>query len=96
MKREDAIRRIRELKEQLDRFDVARLRLFGSVSRDEAIEASDLDLIVEFNGPSRYDNYFGVLFLLEDELRVRVDLAEPDTLHPDIRDEVMREALLVA
>ncbi|CAN5538683.1 nucleotidyltransferase [soil metagenome] len=80
----------------MDQFGVRKLSLFGSVARNEAHDASDLDLLVEFDDSSTLDGYFGVLFLIEDELGVNVDLAEPSTLHPLIRDQVLREAVTVA
>ncbi len=95
MKRDEAIQRLRTLRPQLDRLGVRSLHLFGSVARD-ARDASDLDLIVEFDGPSTVERYFGTLFLIEDELGVRVDLAQPNTLHPLIREGVLREAVPVA
>jgi hypothetical protein len=94
--REEALSRISELKPELERFDVKSLSLFGSVARNEAVDQSDLDLIVEFNGDSRYDNYFGLLFFLEDRLGVQVDLAEPETLHRLIRERVLEEAVRAA
>ena len=75
---------------------VESLSIFGSVSRDAAADSSDLDLIVELRPPRGFHQYFDVLFLIEDSLGVHVDLAQPDTLHPMIRERVLREALKVA
>lgn len=75
---------------------VSSLSVFGSFARGEPTESCDLDVLVEFDGPTTSDKYFGVLFLLEDTFHRRVDLAEPDTLHPLIRDRVISEAVRVA
>lgn len=72
------------------------MSLFGSVLRDEATDASDLDLVAEFAPPHTADQYFQTLFLIEDSLGIHVDLAEPHTLHPSIRQRILSEALRVA
>ena len=44
------------------------LALFGSFARDEATDASDVDILVRFDGPATSRSYFGVQFYLEDLL----------------------------
>ena len=75
------------------RHGVQRVRVFGSFARGEANEDSDLDLLIEA-GP-RTPPWFpgGLLADLEEELGRRVDVAEESTLHPLIRDRVLREAI---
>ena len=48
------------------KFGVKSLSLFGSITRNKATAASDVDLLVEFNRPV---GYFG-LFALQDYLEV--------------------------
>jgi uncharacterized protein len=47
MQRDDALRLLRERREQLHAFGVGQLFLYGSVARNEAREDSDVDLLVE-------------------------------------------------
>lgn len=96
MKRDEAVRRLRDLMPQLQELGVTSLSVFGSVARDEAKDTSDLDLLAEFSPPYTMRQYMNALFLIEDTLGVKVDLAEPDTLHPRIREQVLSEALKVA
>ncbi len=96
MERAEAIRKLKGLMPELRKFGVKSLSLYGSVARNEATSKSDLDLLVEFEGERTSEKFFGTLFLLEDELGVKVDLAQPDTLHWLIRDEVLDGALKVA
>lgn len=96
MKREDAIHGLKALMPQLQELGVTGLSLFGSVARDEAKDASDLDIIAEFKPPYTMRQYMNALFLIEDSLGVKVDLAEPDTLDPRMRDRILKEALRVA
>ena len=79
-----------------ERFRVRKLSVFGSVARDEATAASDVDVLVEFDGPTTFDGYFGVKERLEEFLGARVDLATPPMLKPRLKVEVEREAVRVA
>ena len=76
-----------------ERFGVARLSLFGSFARDEATDASDIDLLVEFDGRATSQNFFGVQFYVEDLFGRRVDLVTRKGLKPRFRPHVEREAL---
>lgn len=77
-------------------FRVRTLRLFGSVVRGEASLGSDIDFLVEFDGPPTFKRFMGLKFALEDMLGVRVDLVIPDGLRSWLRDEIEREAVRVA
>lgn len=77
-------------------FGVKSLLLFGSVARDEATAASDVDLLVEFNRPVGYFGLFALQDYLEKLLGCSVDLGTPDSLKPYIRERVMGELIRVA
>ncbi len=97
MTREEATLLIGEHAERLRRdFRVRTLRLFGSVARGEAAETSDIDFLVEFDGPPTFRRFMGLKFALEDLLAVPVDLVTPDDLRSWLRDEIEREAVRVA
>lgn len=87
---------IRAHREEIDAFGVRSLALFGSVARDEAGPESDIDVLVEFDGPTHFKPYMRLKFLLEDVLGRRVDLVTRKGLHPELRESVETEALLVA
>jgi predicted nucleotidyltransferase len=86
----------RERPALVTRFGVRRIALFGSVVRDEARQDSDVDVLVEFDGPVTLDRYMGVKFHLEDTLGSKVDLVTTTGLRSRIRPAVEREALDVA
>jgi len=69
--------------------------LFGSTVRDEAREDSDIDIIVSFDGPATSKQYFGVQFLLEDELGKSVDLVTEKVLRPELKAFIENEAINV-
>ena len=83
------------LAEAQARFGVRSLRLFGSTARDDAQSASDLDLLVEFNGPADFDSFMGLKLYLEDSLGLRVDLVTEKALRAPLRPRIEREAVRV-
>jgi len=96
MTREEIISRIRERESDLRRLGVARLNLFGSVARNEPGQASDVDLLVAFEGKVDYDRYVTVKFFIEDVLGKPVDLVMETALKPRIRRRVESEMIRVA
>jgi uncharacterized protein len=77
------------------RFGVRSLSLFGSAARDELKDSSDVDLLVEFEGPSTARAFFGTQFYLEDILGRPVDLVTQRALRAELRPMIEREAILV-
>jgi predicted nucleotidyltransferase len=97
MRRDEAIGVLRrQLPELRRRFAVARLALFGSVARNEATERSDVDVLVDFDGPTSFDDYFGLKEELEAALGARVDLATRAMLKPRVKPRIEAEAVDVS
>lgn len=96
MRREFVVRLLRERVEDLKRFSVRSLSLFGSVARDEARPESDIDLLVEFEGDPTFDNYVGLSLFLEDLFGRRVDLLTQDGIKPRVRPMIERDLVHVA
>lgn len=87
--------RIDALRPWLASRGVANVRLFGSHARGQAVDGSDIDLIVEF-APGRVPGLFefaGLKLDLEAKLGATVDLFTPDSLHPALREEITRDAV---
>ena len=76
-------------------FGVKSLAVFGSVARDAATAASDVDLLVEFDRPVGYFGLFALQDYLENLLGCSVDLGTPESLKPAIRERVIGEAIHV-
>ena len=94
MNRDEVLDTLREHRETLaERFGVTSLALFGSFARDQATDASDVDILVRFDGPATSKSYFGVQFYLEDLLGRPVDLVTDKALRPQFRPYVEREAV---
>lgn len=79
--------------ELAERFGVRELSLFGSTARNQAEASSDVDFLVEFDGPATSARYFGLQFYLEDLLGWRVDLVTAKALRPEIRPFVARDLI---
>jgi uncharacterized protein len=77
------------------RFGVRSLVLFGSRAREQSQPDSDIDLLVEFDGPATSARYFGLQFYLEDLLGGPVDLVTSQALRPELRPFVERDAIHV-
>lgn len=78
-----------------ERYKVKSLAVFGSMARGDDHEESDVDILVEFEGPATFDNFMGLKLDLEDLFGRRVDLLTPKCLSPAMEIEIEREALLV-
>ena len=76
-----------------EQFGVKSLLLLGSVARNEATTASNVDLLVEFSRPVGYFGPFALQDYLKSLLGCPVDLGTPDSLKPTIRERVMGEAI---
>ena len=94
----DVTRTLLAHREVLQPFAVRQLRLFGSTLRGEAGDASDIDLLVDYDPAARVGLFAFVRLQrrLSELLGRRVDLATPDALHPALRDGILREAVRVA
>jgi uncharacterized protein len=80
----------------LSRFGARHLALFGSAARDELREGSDIDVLVEFDGPPTFDGFTGLKAYLEGILGSKVDLATEAMIKPRLRQHIERDLLRVA
>ncbi len=72
---------------------IRRLALFGSVLRGDFTDASDVDVLVEFEpGHTPGLEFFGMQDELSSMLGRRVDLNTVQFLSPQFRDSVVRHA----
>ena len=96
MNRNQAIKLLTESKAFLvARYGVTELALFGSTVRDAAKETSDVDVLVDFDGPATSERYFGAQFYLEDLFGCPVDLVTDKALRPELRPFIEKEAVHV-
>jgi predicted nucleotidyltransferase len=95
MKRSEIIALIRDHYDQLQELGVSTLAVFGSVARDESTKASDVDILVEFEGAVTFDLFMDTKFFLEDLLGMSVDLVLPQAIRPRIKPYIMQDLVYV-
>ncbi|MEW6378855.1 MAG: nucleotidyltransferase family protein [bacterium] len=78
--------------ELMERFSVRKIGLFGSFCRDQATEASDIDILVNLDQPT-FDHYLDLKFYLEDNLGRSVDLVLADSVKPRLKPVIAREVV---
>ena len=83
------VNRIREI---AGRHGARRLRVFGSRARGTAREASDLDLLVDFESGRDLLDLISLKQELEALLGCVVDVVTEAGLSPHLRESVLREA----
>jgi hypothetical protein len=90
---------LRELRASLPelrrRYAVASLAVFGSRARGNPRGDSDLDLLVDFDGPVSLLDYAGLRGDLEERLGIPVELANRRLLKPAFAQQILREAVPV-
>ena len=96
MIRDSIIRQLIEKKRALTQFKVKSLALFGSVARGDFHSESDVDILVEFEGPATFDQYMELKEFLEKLLQgCRIDLLTRRGIRPELLPTIIQEALYV-
>ena len=97
MTRADAIRALGAHADAIRAMGATSLYVCGSVARDAAKPASDLDLFVDYDLAGRFNAFdlVGIKLFLEKELALPVDLTTRDGLHPMLKADIERAATRV-
>ncbi len=77
-----------------DRFSVEKFGYFGSYSRGEQTEESDIDILVEFRKPVGWE-FFDLKEFLENELKIKVDLVSSRALKEQLRESILKQVQYV-
>jgi len=97
MNKQAVLKRLTDNSEEIrQRFPVKTLAVFGSVARDEAVDNSDVDVLVVFNQRATFDLFMDLKFYLEELLGMSVDLVTDKALRPQVRQAVEQELIHVA
>ncbi|MFQ6071914.1 MAG: nucleotidyltransferase family protein [Methanosarcinales archaeon] len=96
MRKEEIQRILKECIDELRKFGVKKIGLFGSYARNEATESSDVDLVIEFEeGKATFRNFSAVVEFLENLLGTSVDLLTPAGVESIkiryIKEKIMKE-----
>ena len=75
-----------------ERHGIADVRVFGSMARGDADDAGDVDLLVSLP-PDKTGLALGALLMdVRDLLQRRVEVVTEQSLHPALRERVLKEA----
>lgn len=74
---------------------ILRAALFGSVVRGDATTKSDVDLLIQFGARQSLLDLVGLKLDLLKLLRRKVDIVTYDSLHPLMRDAVLKEQEMI-
>lgn len=87
--------KLKELKPILfQKYFVDRIGYFGSYSRSEQNEDSDIDILVSFKKPLGWE-FFDLQELLENELKLKVDLVSERALKKQLRQIILNSVKYV-
>lgn len=87
--------KLKNLKPILDKqYYVEKIGYFGSYSRNEQNKDSDIDILVYFRKPLGWE-FFDLLELLQNELKLKVDLISEKALKEQLRNKILNSVKYV-
>jgi len=87
------LKNIERKKEDIRKYGVKNIGLFGSFAKGKQHKKSDIDILVNFNDVD-FDRYIGLKFMLEKLFGRKVDLVIESDLRPELK-KVKKEAKYV-
>jgi predicted nucleotidyltransferase len=96
MRRDEIVGILREHRPELEKAGARHLYLFGSVSRDEAREDSDVDMFVDCEkGTFSLFDLMDLRDIASNILGRRVDVTTRGSIHPALRPQIEASALRI-
>jgi predicted nucleotidyltransferase len=90
--REEIIAKIE--KDKIKKMGVKKIGIFGSYAKGKQHKKSDIDILVSFNKEDFGEQYFKLLFYLEDLFHKKIDLIPLQNLRKELK-YVIKEAQYV-
>lgn len=78
-----------------EKYHVSEIGVFGSYSRGDQEDDSDIDILVSFSKPVGFIKFMRLEFYLSELLGKKVDLVTRDALKPHIGKIILRETQYV-
>jgi len=78
----------------LKKYGIKKAGIFGSSARGETY-VNDIDLLVKIEQKISLLDFIGIKQELEDELNMKVDLVEYDSLKPALKEDILKEEVHV-
>lgn len=98
MKLQEVEKIIKQNESEIRAMGVKEIYIFGSVARGEETEKSDIDCFVVFEESAKagFLKLAKLQLFLEQKLKTSVDLGTKNSLHREIKDQILKEAVRVA
>ncbi|MDI6889896.1 MAG: nucleotidyltransferase family protein [Thermodesulfovibrionales bacterium] len=91
---ERIITTLKSLEEQIRKeYKAEIIGIFGSYTRGEQKESSDVDILARFLEGASLLDLVGLANFLEEKLNLKVDIVPADTIREEIRENVLKEAI---
>ena len=91
---DEIIEKLSRNRDEIKKFGVTKLGIFGSVVRGEATDESDIDFLVQLENET-FRSYMGLIFFLEELLGRKIDLVIQHTIKERLKDKILREVQYV-
>jgi len=97
MNQVEIIKRLKGHADAIKAMGATSLYMFGSIARDSATAASDLDLFIDYDEKGRFNAFHlvSIKLFLEEALDVPVDVTTRDGLHPMLKADIEQAAVRV-
>ncbi len=76
-------------------FKPSKIGIFGSYSRNENTEESDIDILYSFDSKYSLFDLVGLQMELQNKLKIEVDLVEFTAIHPKLKTRIFNDAKIV-
>jgi predicted nucleotidyltransferase len=91
----DIENKLKELKPYLlQKYNVDKIGYFGSYSRNEQNQLSDIDILVSFTKPLGWE-FFDLQEFLENQLKIKVDLVSEKAIKEQLRQIILKSVKYV-
>ncbi len=77
------------------KYPLSELGIFGSYARGDASEESDIDVLVDFNGPLGLMRYIGLAHEIQDLFKIKVDVVSRGGIKPKYWSYVSKNIVYV-
>ena len=82
---------INENQDEIKKYGVKKIGLFGSYLKNQQKKDSDIDILIEFKkGKKTFDNYMDLKFFLEELFHRNVDLVIKEALRVELKPNILR------
>ena len=95
--REQVFSLLRQHHAKIEGYGVAQIGLFGSFVRGEQKDASDVDILVQFEpGKKTFKNFIRLAYFLEDLFNRKTEVVTLESLSPFLKPHILKEVSYVS